>query len=312
MAASLLRSLLTNCIDYAGLFPPAALGMGEAVRRYAEYLEGPDAWALGRFVVPASRLEEFERAAGGLAPRAPAAPWALSVLIGADVAGDVRTLGGFNCRHAAEGAAAFSGDVIEVKADSIGGVERVLSAAPRWAEAYLEVPLDPDPTPLIEAIAKAGARAKVRTGGVVPEAFPSAERLLRFLRACTTANVPFKATAGLHHALRAEYPLTYAPDSPQGTMFGFLNLFLAAAFLRQGMSDPDALELLEERSPSAFTFTQDAIHWRTHRLDRWAIGAARAHGIQSFGSCSFEEPVEEGGRADGPAGGRADGRTGEP
>jgi hypothetical protein len=299
--------MLASSIDYAGLFPPAALGMAEAVRRYAEYLKGSDAWALGRFVVPASRLEEFEREADELAPRAPAAPWRLSVLLGADPAGDVKTLGAFNCRHARDGAAAFSGDVVEVKADSVAAVQRILAAAPRWAEAYVEVPLEPDPTPLIAAIAKGGARAKVRTGGITPEAFPSGEQLLRFLRACTTADVPFKATAGLHHTLRAEYPLTYAPDSPRGTMFGFLNLFLAAAFLRQGMSDADALQLLEERSPSAFGFAPDKIEWRTHRLDQRAVDAARARGIQSFGSCSFAEPVAGVGRADRRTGGQADG-----
>jgi hypothetical protein len=38
MPAPLLQSLLASSIDYAGLFPPAALGMAEAVRRYAEYL----------------------------------------------------------------------------------------------------------------------------------------------------------------------------------------------------------------------------------------------------------------------------------
>jgi hypothetical protein len=288
-----MRSLLAHAIDYAGLFPPAALGMADAVRRYADYLHGPDAWALGRFVVPASRLEEFERAADDLAPRAPAAPWRLSVLLGADVAGEIELLGEFNCRHAADGAAAFSGDVIEARADSVAAVDRLLAAVPRWAEAYVEVPLDPDPAPLIAAIAKGGGKAKVRTGGVTPEAFPSPGQLLRFLRACTSANIPFKATAGLHHAIRAEYPLTYAADSPRGLMYGFLNLFLASAFLRQGMSDKDAIELLEERSRSAFRFTPDAIEWRTHRLDRQDVDAARALGIQSFGSCSFEEPVTE-------------------
>jgi hypothetical protein len=291
-----LRSLLAHAIDYAGLVPPAALGMPEAVRRYADCLQGPDAWALGRFVVPASRLGEFEREGDAMAPRAPAAPWRLSVLLGADAAGALEALGDFNGRHAADGAAAFSGDVIETRADSVGAVERILAAVPRWAEAYVEVPLDPDPAPLIAAIGTGGAKAKVRTGGVTPEAFPSPKQLLRFLRACTSANVPFKATAGLHHAIRNEYPLTYAADSPRGTMYGFLNLFLAAAFLRQGLSDEDALALLEERSRSAFRFTPDSIEWRTHRLDRENVDAARAQGIQSFGSCSFDEPVTELGR----------------
>ena len=41
--------------------------------------------------------------------------------------------------------------------------------------------------------------AKLRTGGVVPEAFPKSLDIIRFVRTCAAANVPFKATAGLHH-----------------------------------------------------------------------------------------------------------------
>ena len=164
---------------------------------------------------------------------------------------------------------------------------------PRWATAYVEVPLDPDPAPLVAAIARAGGRAKARTGGVTPDAFPQPAELLRFLRAVTAAGVPFKVTAGLHHPLRAEYRLTYEADSPRGTMYGFLNVFLTAAFLRAGLADADALRLLEERSPDAFRFLPDAIEWRGRRVDRATIAATRAQGIGGFGSCSFTEPVGE-------------------
>ena len=288
-----LRALLAGSIDYAGLFPPAGLDMAAAVRQYAEYRAGPDAWALGRFVVPVARLAELERAADVLAPRAPADPWRLSALLGAGAAREFEAIGEFNCRHAAAGAVALSADVIEAKAESAEAVDRLLAAVPRWAQVYVEIPLDRDPAPLVAAIARHGARAKARTGGVTPEAFPPAADVLRFLRACTAAGVPFKATAGLHHPLRAEYRLTYAADSARATMFGFLNLFLAAAFLRQGLADAEALRLLEERAPDAFRFTPEAIEWRGHRLDRAALGAARAEGIVAFGSCSFTEPVGE-------------------
>lgn len=58
MTAQSLRTLLEGLIDYAGLFPPAALSMQDAVRNYARYREGEWAWALGRFVVPADRAHE--------------------------------------------------------------------------------------------------------------------------------------------------------------------------------------------------------------------------------------------------------------
>src|SRR5687767_1527696 len=55
-----LRALLTNVIDYAGLFPPAELSLDESVLNYARYLHDPEAWMLGRFICPASRLVELE------------------------------------------------------------------------------------------------------------------------------------------------------------------------------------------------------------------------------------------------------------
>ena len=45
-----------------------------------------------------------------------------------------------------------------------------------------------------------------------------------------------RSPLGLHHPVRGEYPLTYAPDAPRGVMHGFLNVFLAAAFVWHGES----------------------------------------------------------------------------
>src|SRR6185436_2132053 len=58
MIARSLRVLLADLIDYAGLFPPAALSMQDAVRNYARYAEGEHAWMLGKFVVPEARRAE--------------------------------------------------------------------------------------------------------------------------------------------------------------------------------------------------------------------------------------------------------------
>jgi hypothetical protein len=74
-------------------------------------------------------------------------------------------------------------------------------------------------------------------------------------------------------------------------MFGFLNLFLAAAFLRQGMSDADARRLLEEGDSASLAFDRHGISWRGHRLEAAALAEARRAGLGSFGSCSFDEPV---------------------
>jgi hypothetical protein len=289
-----LTALLRGSIDYAGLFPPAGLEMPRAVRSYAEYRAGPYAWALGRFVLPASRIGEFEAASADLLPRASgAAPWRIAVLLGGDPAADLHEIGELNCRHAAEGAGAVTADVVEARADSAEAVERLLSRMPSWLEAYVEIPVARDPAALVAAIGAAGGRAKVRTGGVTADAFPPASDLVRFVRTCLSAGVPFKATAGLHHPLRAEYRLTYEPDSPRGPMFGFLNLFLATALAAAAADDRETVLVLEERDRGAFRFDNDGVEWRNRRLDLEGIRRTRESGMVSFGSCSFTEPISD-------------------
>jgi hypothetical protein len=284
------HTLLRQSIDYAGLFPPAGLGMAAAVENYLRYRAGPDAWALGRFIVPATRLDEFQDAAAGSSSIARSShPWQLSGLVGtADLAGDLHRIAGFQGRQA--GTAML--DTIEAKGDAVSTVEEIMRSVPRRVQVYFELPIERDPTGLIGAVARVGARAKVRTGGITPEAFPSTANLARFIHACIRAKVPFKATAGLHHALRAEYRLTYAEDSGKGMMFGFLNLFLATALARNAMTERDTCQILEESSPAAFRVDDSAITWRDQRFDRDTLGRMR-ESLVSFGSCSFTEPLDE-------------------
>ena len=103
--------------------------------------------------------------------------------------------------------------------------------------------------------------------------------------------MPFKATAGLHHPLRDDYRLTYEPDSPRGTMFGFLNLFLTSTYMAAGLDDRLAGLLLEERDPDSIRFDDSGVEWKGRRLGFDAIRQAREHVIVSFGSCSFSEPI---------------------
>jgi hypothetical protein len=290
---SAIRVLLRSSIDYAGLFPPAGLDMGAAVGNYDLYRAGDAAWALGRFILPVSRLSEFEKPAVEHLPRVASEPWRLSVLAGSDLAGDLEQVAEFNRRHAAPGAGAARIDTLETKVSSADAIEDTMHLTPSHLQVYLEIPIDHDPTRLIARIGRTGGRAKVRTGGVTRDGFPPTADLLRFLQSCVRARVPFKATAGLHHPLRAEYRLTYAPDSPTGTMFGFLNLFLAAAFLRAGMEEPEAARVLEEGSPLAFQFDQRGVSWRDHRLGQDALRGARQDVVISFGSCSFTDPISE-------------------
>ena len=54
-----LASLLTGLFDWAGLFPPAALPLDQAVNQYAAQLQHPLRALQARFIVPMARLDEF-------------------------------------------------------------------------------------------------------------------------------------------------------------------------------------------------------------------------------------------------------------
>ena len=288
-----IQTLLRASIDYAGLFPPAALDMASAVHNYARYQSGQDAWALGRFIVPATQLSEFETAAAPYLSASTSHRWQLGALIGSDLGSDLQLITAFNRRQAVQPEGGAVVDSVEVKGSSVSAIEDTMSQTPRHLQAYVEIPIEEDPTELIAAIGRQGARAKVRTGGVTRDAFPRSTDLVWFMARCIGAYVPFKCTAGLHHALRAEYRLTYAPDSLSGVMFGFLNVFLSATLLRSGLPASDAEQVLEESSPQAFQVGEREISWRGHRLDNAALKAARERTIISFGSCSFTEPLED-------------------
>ena len=105
--------------------------------------------------------------------------------------------------------------------------------------------------------------------------------------------MPFKATAGLHHALRGDYRLTYEEGAAKGPMFGFLNLFLTAAFVHAGMTDGAALALLLERDVKKLLVSSSTIQWRDRTVTTDDIHATRDCVAVSFGSCSFREPVDE-------------------
>ncbi len=255
------RALLESIIDYAGLFPPAQLPMSAAAQNYAKYRSGEHAWMLGRLVLPAARLAELD----------PRPDWPLSL-----TSSELRPSG--------------SGWQLESKAESSEAIEKTLATLPPEVTTYFELPITTDPQPLIQTLARVGARAKVRTGGVTPTAFPTTSDLARFIQRCQENKVPFKATAGLHHPIRGRHPLTYEPGSQTHPMYGFLNVFLAAAFARQNAPVP---AILEENSIRAFTFEPEGIRWRDYFLTNTEITSARQNFAISFGSCSFEEPVRD-------------------
>lgn len=284
-----IRALLAGIVDYAGLFPPSQIAMPKAVANYAAYKNSRYKWMLGRFVVPVARLDEFADSARDFLAD-DRETWRLSVLAGEDIHETVRLIQEFNTRHAPFAIC----DALEAKAETSQRIRDISKVVSPVLKTYFEISIEADIVDSISTLAIAGQCAKIRTGGITEDAFPPVEKITRFMRVCLAANVPFKATAGLHHPLRAVKPLTYEENAPEGTMNGFLNVFLAAAFLRQGYQPKLINELMKDRRADNFLFSDNGVLWRQeHFLSSLNIENLRIRGAISFGSCSFVEPVED-------------------
>ena len=299
------RAFLTGLIDYAGLFPPASLDLDTSIRNHVRYRQGDDAWMLGRFIVPASRLPELD-AYADLFAEAP--PVSFSVLGLADASGGFEGVAratldaarAFEARHpglvrcdrfelraapeAVGSLAATLGDLPLAEGDGVA-VELPMTGAGYAPEAIEEA---------AHAIAEANDRAgrqrhalKLRCGGVTPELVPGVEPLAHAVAACRDAGAPFKATAGLHH------PVRHFSDAVGTEMHGFVNLFGAACLAHASGFDRDALaEVLHDQDADHFALA-DAFAWRGHRVDASGVHDTRQRLALSYGSCSFDEPRED-------------------
>jgi hypothetical protein len=275
------RDLLVNAIDYAGLFPPAGLDMETSARNYAAYRKGPDRWALGRFVLPVARLEEFEAKAAPLLEEGE--PWPLSVLGGGDLAADLRAIEAFRERHLRNARVAS----LELKTASVAEIRKASASIAHRIETFFEIPIVQDPTELLDAIHAERGRAKIRTGGTTKGAAPSPADVARFLQAASS-RAAFKATAGLHHAVRSMRPLTYEAGCDSDVMHGFLNVFLASCLALQGAGGDALQKMLEDQNSTHF---RDEAAWGG--VSATDARRSRSEFFLSFGSCSFEEPIAE-------------------
>lgn len=282
------RTLLAGIVDYAGLFPPSMVSMAEAVKNFAEYRAGGYKWMLGRFVLPVARLGEFLEATEGHFSEGE--PWRLSVLAGEDINATIRDIKLFNAEHGTRAVC----DSLEVKAATVSKIDNTVAALPSGLTAFFEIVMNDNFVDLVTALSMKKQNAKIRTGGTQREEFPPTRDVIRFVRSCMAANVPFKATAGLHHPIRCFRPLTYAADAPKGTMHGFLNVLLMTGFARESYRVALLEELMEEEFDEAFAFRDNGVAWRNeHFLTDGHIQRLRSKGMISFGSCSFTEPVED-------------------
>jgi hypothetical protein len=289
-----LAALMRGLIDYAGLFPPSAHTMMDAVARYAAYRTGPNAVALGRFVVPAARLMEWEQAVAALpADARGVGRWRLTALAAAPLRKDLAAIVSFNERESTGRDFQAQIESVEVKVATADDVRQTAPLIPPGLEVFYECPVDSRLDAVMAEIQACGGGAKIRTGGLVPDAIAPPETVASFIAACAARGLPYKATAGLHHPVRAVHALTYEPGAPRAMMNGFLNVFVAGVLaLSHHLNAAQLQPILEETSPAAFVFSDAAVRWRALSATPDEIAATRSQ-ARGFGSCSFDEPINE-------------------
>lgn len=290
-----------SLVDYAGIFPPAALALESALDDYLLARSGPNGWMLGRFIVPASRLDELVTV---VRRKDPAVPIAVSAIV--DSASDPRRWFGTAQERLAAVALIrstvpqLSVEALETRLPplatqrdtydaTIGQLAALASQAGlRDLPIAVEIPHDDRweaMMPLaLGALGRARLGAKLRCGGGEPHETPSVPAVAAFINSAKVEGTWFKATAGLHHPVRH-----LRKDG--GVMHGFLNLLAAAALA--GDLDRSMLEqVIAEESPDAFGIDAEGLAWRDQRVANDRLAAARSF-FRGYGSCSFSEPIQD-------------------
>jgi hypothetical protein len=264
------RALFAELVDDAALFPPGNAPMAVGLAEHAKHQESTYSDLVGPFLCPVSRIDELtstltgdQRLAVSLVVDAVGEPThhALRV-IGADPR---LSLVGIEAAHSRLGAdAAVVGENLRQLPSAVG---------------FLEVPRSgfDDSLALID---KGGWQAaKYRTGGTTHDAFPSAPELAAFLVACAERELPFKLTAGLHHAVRHT-------DAATGfEHHGVLNVLVATLAAKAGDEADAVAEVLEDPAPDSLVAAVRS--WS----DRDVIGVRAL--FRSFGCCGVTDPIND-------------------
>ena len=292
--------LLTRLVDDAALFPPGNATMLDAVRGHLVARSGPHAELVGFFLCPVSRLPEL---IVELVKAKPAEPVQLSLVVNNGLGGVPKAVSTVEGRRnllqlrmvempaPSDVDATWLERVSEfVPEDVIRVVEPrrpgVRGAGARGAGARdvgaRDVPAGSVPPERdawldgVRRVARHGCWPKLRCGGLQAGTFPGVDVVADFLAAVCAEGVPFKATAGLHHAVR------YTDPDTGFTHHGFLNLLVAVARALAGLDVVGALE---------------SVDGQTLVAESGALPPASARAVRqvfaSYGSCSLSEPVAD-------------------
>lgn len=267
-------------VDDAAVFPPGEAPLDAAVADYLTRREEPWSTLVGPLVLGDRMLPELAGLLGSVT-----APVPLSVVCSGG-AGSLEPAARW-----AEGVEQVRLHALEVALrdldDLPGNARRVAAAADSLAagvevSVHVEVPsLSPDglATPgwlsALDEVAALELRLKFRTGGPEPHLVPSPAALAGQIEAALDRELPFKCTAGLHHAVRRV-------DPGGGAEHGFLNVLLAT---RASLDGEDVVEVLCETDTEALLARMDAVgDDALVRTRRW---------FTSFGCCGVEDPRDD-------------------
>lgn len=294
------QAFMSHIIDYAGMYPPANLSLEDAFRNFISYQSSRDAWMLSRFVIPAKRLVELQDFEQPLSFTALGRGGKDADEFLANLNRDLDDIKSFREARGANGIV----DMFETALPSSTLIDKFAAndLTNRAADAlnkngitvFFECPAGEDWQNRAEILIRALKKIKdkhvgfkLRTGGVVADAFPSPEQIAWTIAEVREAGVPLKCTAGLHH------PMRHDNESVQTKMHGFINVF-GAGMLAMGanISQSQIQPMIEDEDPANFVFDENGFEWRGLRVATSEVIKARQFAT-SFGSCSFDEPRED-------------------
>jgi len=270
-AAAPVQVLFSALVDDAGLFPPEELDMASAVVRHRGDSAQDSPVLSHRFVVPAARLPELQ------SQLTAADRFAVSIITAAESAAVDRVTD----LVAADDRLELVGVETPLSTDWVSGsaIEQALRRLPAGVPVFVEVPTGNDTERALDLLAEQRWSAKIRCGGIRPELFPTTTRLAATIGLCVAWDVPFKATAGLHHAVR------YLDPATGFTHHGFLNILVAVARAVRGAGELAVIAALE--SVDAAALVAEAVD-----LDTPTAARVRALFV-SYGSCSTSDPITD-------------------
>ncbi len=264
--------LLARLVDDAALFAPSGVSVVDAVKEHLTACRAPYGGVIGFLLCPISR---FGALVGALRKVRLTLPVSLSLVADTGLGGLPKAIS-----TALDNPKLVDLRMIEVPAPS--------DVDSNWLVQLTEfVPDDvvrvveprrgrPDWLAGVRRVAEAGCWPKLRCGGRSVESFPSVEEVADFLAIATSTGQPFKATAGLHYAVR------HHEESSGLTHHGLLNMLVATA---RAVSGANADEALRCTDAAALAAEAGALSADTSRFAREVFAC--------YGSMSLTEPVAD-------------------